>query len=149
MTAACSTIKGHFCSLLVSNIFCDPLFPSLPFAHIIYVLKHQIPFSLPRLPFVFTHRLCLQKVNIQFLTFPKASISYARTVFLTSILCVTPPCIHPGTVRSGLSFEFPFCQSLKVSFPLDCTSSFCVYIVSHFFSFFNRQIVRMLQLFFV
>ena len=26
-------IKGHFCSVLVSNIFCNPLFPSLPFAN--------------------------------------------------------------------------------------------------------------------
>ena len=26
------TTKGHSCSLLISNIFCYPLFPSLPFA---------------------------------------------------------------------------------------------------------------------
>ena len=33
MTAGCkSATKGHFCSLLVSNIFCNPLFPNLPLA---------------------------------------------------------------------------------------------------------------------
>ena len=28
------TIKGHFCSLLVSNILCDPLFLLIPFRYL-------------------------------------------------------------------------------------------------------------------
>ncbi len=34
------TTKGHFCSVLVSNIFCYPLFLSLPFASFSYASKH-------------------------------------------------------------------------------------------------------------
>ena len=34
--------KGHFCSLLISNIFCNPLFPKfLPFASPLQRSKHN------------------------------------------------------------------------------------------------------------
>ena len=45
-------IKGHFSSLLISNIFCNPLFLDLPLASFAQHAKHSFPLSLTRIPFV-------------------------------------------------------------------------------------------------
>ena len=46
------TIKGHFCSLLISNIFPYPLFPRLPLTYRLHPSNTQST-SLRRIPFVF------------------------------------------------------------------------------------------------
>jgi len=56
--------KGHFCSLLISNIFCNPLFLCLPFAS--RPFNAQTPFSLfssGDCSCFFRIGLCLQKAN--------------------------------------------------------------------------------------
>ena len=54
------TIKGHFCSLLISNIFCDPHFHIIRYSIVVCLLtithnsKIPIPLSLTRIPFYFS-----------------------------------------------------------------------------------------------
>ena len=58
------TIKGHFCSLLISNIFCDPHFLDLPFAHITTTPKTQLIFYFSKEnPSVLFVSVCCQKVK--------------------------------------------------------------------------------------
>ena len=50
-----SAIKGHFCSLLISNILCYPRFRNLPFASL-HIQLHTTSFSLVRIP------LCIRAI---------------------------------------------------------------------------------------
>ena len=73
MTLDCGcklTIKGHFCSLLVSNIFCNPLFPSLPLATSPLHAKPCSFLSQARIPSVSVAPYRLQKAN-RFFLFPE------------------------------------------------------------------------------
>ena len=56
LTAFFTTTKGHFCSLLLSNIFCLPLFLLIPFATLLHLPTLQTSnfyISLARTTFVF------------------------------------------------------------------------------------------------
>ena len=58
-----SPTKGHFCSLLISNIFCNPLFLDLPSADFVTRLKTQfLSFSMEN-SLCFVLYPCLQKAN--------------------------------------------------------------------------------------
>ena len=56
LTVGCkSTVKGHFCSLLVSIIFCYPLFHRSAFCYRVAAQKHTNSFSPVRTTSFFAH----------------------------------------------------------------------------------------------
>ena len=86
------TIKGHFCSLLVSNIFPNPLFRNLPSSSVITTLKTLLNQILKREQTCFSCNTSHIKGEIC-LSFSKHSHDTDLQFTLTpSISCVTPPC---------------------------------------------------------
>ena len=105
------TTKGHFCSLLISNIFCYPLFLRLPVAASLQFVKHiALNFSLRRILTVL-NCTCLRKRR-GFNFFMKALFCFILTdLFLT----LTQIYIKRNTV---VYFLFPrtTCQLKFISF---------------------------------
>ncbi len=97
--------KGHFCSLLISNIFCYPLFPNLPFAVSQHISKHPNLHSLRRIPLVFM-RIGLQKVNLLGISFPRMSgflrLNLSHICTKNLYQRVTPPCFTLHTLVQTL-----------------------------------------------
>ena len=76
-----SAIKGHFCSLLISNILCYPRFRNLPFASL-HIQLHTTSFSLVRIHSV---SVLLQKANLpEFFDPSKACALSTRSLNLLS-----------------------------------------------------------------
>ena len=81
-----ATTKGHFCSLLVSNIFCNPLFPDLPFVISPHLISHIHRFqnffnkNTVRLPWAL-----VRKANIDCL-WKGAGSEFHKFVFLTFMI---------------------------------------------------------------
>ena len=132
------TAKGHFCSLLISNIFCYPLFLSLSFCFIRPSPKHLFLFSLMRIPLVFSCSSVTQRrmdcCEALPTPDPKIYLSIRVSLILRSILCVTPPCFFYRSGRSVISFAS--FEDLGFILPLDCTflSSPIVYHICKPFS---------------
>ena len=132
------TAKGHFCSLLISNIFCYPLFRSLPFAlHNPQSASFNFLYREYRLLFVCS----LAKRRIFLLRRlptpdPMLRFFYRFSKFINSksMLCVTPPCSYRISGRSVISFASG--NFVRFKLPLDCTflSSITVYHIGKSFS---------------
>ena len=91
-----SAIKGHFCSLLISNIFCYPRFLSLPFAFL-SLLQNTL------LHFFNKNTVCFDLLHLSkgeffcFLTFSRIFRSELNSQNLQLQLIykrVTPPCFY-------------------------------------------------------
>ena len=80
-------IKGHFCSVLVSNIFCNPLFPNLPFVkhtahqtHLFLLSSMEVPFGL-----VLT---IVAKGEIPWTVLPASMLSYLNAATALSFFSI-------------------------------------------------------------
>ncbi len=103
------TIKGHFCSLLISNIFCYPLFLYLSFAPSLQLLKAPNPFSLTRIPLAFVCTSHSQKTSALF-----AHQKDFLSAF--SFLYIRKTFIHRRVVQIHLRiFALPFYELRKLS----------------------------------
>ena len=79
--------KGHFCSLLISNIFCYPLFHWSTLRFISELLKHSLNlFSLMRIPSVF---LFLLSAKGEFLTLSQRLCQHRSDLDSLSVLTTT------------------------------------------------------------
>ena len=140
LTAGCkSAIKGHFASILVSNIFCDPLFPSLPSAWWYAMPRH---FKMHLSQWFHVH-LGRKRRNSDFLRrilkfygFKRRDRSWINLPYLSSH---TGACSFARLIRPLSIHVF-----VKV-----CTYFFiglyllCVFIIAYLFRFYNWQIIRM------
>ena len=108
--------KGHFCSLLISNIFCYPLFHHTPFCSIATTPETLSTFFSTENTTCFLFALLLQKVWDS--DFPKAchqrrselnSWSLLLVRLTNLFLCVTPPCFFTlSTCSNRLVLGLPF-----------------------------------------
>ena len=117
------TVKGHFCSLLISNIFCYPLFRSLPFAVPQQPWNTFFFFSLMRIPLVFVcfcHRWkAKRELLFEACTDPRPEYKLLNITH-KSILCVTPPWFFYRFGPFG-NFRLPLFEVVKLNLPLECT----------------------------
>ena len=124
--------KGHFCSLLVSNIFCYPRFPNLFFATSAPMPTTQYSLSLGRTPlfFMFCHAAKNEKSLLHESLFQPSEQSTAWSILNTqSISSVTPPCFeappplifHSHHIRIAVFYS---CLWANLNGPWECTFLF-------------------------
>ena len=92
--------KGYFCSLLISNIFFNPRFLNLPFAH--SILPKLLTLSLP------------QRDGFMFCRFAKGEFPIALLMKVSwpinnhlYIKRITPPCLQFFLANSFFTVYFP------------------------------------------
>ena len=147
----CTPTKGHFCSLLVSNIFCDPHFLlSTLCSRITTTPKTLYSLLVRELRFVFPVFLCCKRRI--FLAFPEKLCPNDQYylglpfIFITNLYkCVTPPCIL--FVRSfTYIFSFSLVTHIFGRCPLLSPGSEFHWSVPSFFLRSDRAVLFMLPL---
>jgi len=87
------TIKGHFCSLLISNIFCNPHFLRSTFCYLVPTRLNTFFTSLKENTFVLLYDLfCKRRICGDFTDTHRLTQNLNLLRTLSSIFSVTPPC---------------------------------------------------------